>query len=46
MVYHGEKRGTQSLHLLGPPFITRPDPPAHIRQWDVTLNNVSHNQNH
>ncbi|KAJ8944429.1 hypothetical protein NQ318_002125 [Aromia moschata] len=38
MVYHGEKRGSQSIHLLGPspvPKIVSGNP----RNWDVTLKN-------
>lgn len=40
MVYHEEKRGVQSLHLLGP----SPAPKVgndHSRNWDIVLNNVS-----
>lgn len=41
MVYHEERRGSQSLHLLGPPPISKPDDAYQMRQWDVTLKNVS-----
>jgi len=40
MVYHGEKRGVQSIHLLGP----QPVPNAasdNTKSWPVVLNNVS-----
>jgi hypothetical protein len=39
MIYHGDKRGAQSLHLLGPPPIPKARG-ANIRNWDVTLQNV------
>ncbi|KAF2880698.1 hypothetical protein ILUMI_25476, partial [Ignelater luminosus] len=39
MVYHEERRGSQSLHLLGPPPISKPDDSYQTRQWDVTLKN-------
>ncbi|KAJ8966604.1 hypothetical protein NQ314_003434 [Rhamnusium bicolor] len=46
MVYHGEKRGAQSIHLLGPP----PVPKAiagHFTNWDITLKNVPrHREKH
>ncbi|KAF5296520.1 hypothetical protein FQR65_LT01510 [Abscondita terminalis] len=37
MVYHGERRGSQSIHLLGPPPIAKPDYSYQIRQWDIAL---------
>ncbi|KAB0792970.1 hypothetical protein PPYR_12590 [Photinus pyralis] len=37
MVYHGERRGTQSIHLLSPPRITKSDNSYQVRQWDVAL---------
>lgn len=40
MVYHGERRGSQSLHLLGPPPVSKMQP-GHSRQWDVVFENVS-----
>lgn len=42
MVYHGERKGSQSLHLLGPPPIpkTQVEKPKH---WDVVFENVSYN---
>ncbi|KAK9887700.1 hypothetical protein WA026_000021 [Henosepilachna vigintioctopunctata] len=36
MVYHGESRGVQSLHLLGPPPSTKVQG-EHIQSWDITL---------
>ncbi|RZC38667.1 MOXD1 -like 1 [Asbolus verrucosus] len=38
MIYHGDKRGAQSLHLLGPPPVPKARG-SNIRQWDVTLKN-------
>ncbi|XP_018561824.1 MOXD1 homolog 1 [Anoplophora glabripennis] len=46
MVYHGEKRGSQSIHLLGPPPVPKVAP-GHSRNWDITLKNfkVQNNMN-
>lgn len=41
MTYHGDKRGSQSLHLLGPSPVPKAQGP-NIRKWDVALQNVSH----
>ncbi|XP_060522348.1 MOXD1 homolog 1 [Cylas formicarius] len=38
MIYHEEKRGVQSLHLLGPPPVPKPTN-LHLRNWDVELKN-------
>ena len=40
MIYHGDKRGAQSLHLLGPPPVPKAAS-VNVRNWDVTLKNVS-----
>lgn len=40
MVFHGEKRGTQSIHLLGPPPVPKLAN-DYTRNWDVELKNVS-----
>ncbi|XP_018333725.1 MOXD1 homolog 1 [Agrilus planipennis] len=37
MVYHGSNRGSQSVHLIGPPQI--PKQISQTRNWDVTLKN-------
>jgi hypothetical protein len=44
MIYHGDKRGAQSLHLLGPPPIPKARG-ANIRNWDVTLQNFEFKDN-
>lgn len=44
MVYHEDKRGSQSLHLLGPPPVINTENPMHVRSWEVTLKNVSENR--
>lgn len=41
MVYHENKRGSQSLHLLGPPSPSGGDPAEQVRTWDVSLKDVS-----
>ncbi|XP_044759194.1 MOXD1 homolog 1 [Coccinella septempunctata] len=38
MVYHGESRGSQSLHLLGPPPVKRTEN-RNVKYWDITLEN-------
>lgn len=40
MVYHGDRRGSQSLHLLGPPPIPKM-PTVHSKHWDVVFEDVS-----
>lgn len=40
MLYHGEKRGSQSLHLLGPPPVPKMLS-GNSRQWDVVFEDVS-----
>ncbi|XP_017770957.1 PREDICTED: MOXD1 homolog 1 [Nicrophorus vespilloides] len=40
MVYHGASRGSQSLHLLAPSVVPKPDQAGHVRNWDVTLKNM------
>lgn len=40
LIFHGEKRGVQSVHLLGPPPVA-PQMNNRVRYWDVTLKNVS-----
>lgn len=40
MVFHGEKKGTQSIHLLGPPPVPKLAN-DYTRNWDVELKNVS-----
>lgn len=42
LVYHSEKRGAQSVHLLGPPPIERGESMPPTRHWDVTLDKVSY----
>ncbi|KAK9745804.1 Copper type II ascorbate-dependent monooxygenase, N-terminal domain [Popillia japonica] len=39
MIYHGENRGSQSLHLFGPPPVTQNEDLMYLRTWDVTLKN-------
>lgn len=42
LVYHGNEKGSQSIHLLGPPPVSKPSNLGeNIQHWDVTLNNVS-----
>ncbi|XP_022911259.2 MOXD1 homolog 1 [Onthophagus taurus] len=43
MIYHGEKRGSQSLHLFGPPPIVQNENPDFLRTWDVTLKDFTIN---
>ncbi|KAL1497332.1 hypothetical protein ABEB36_008314 [Hypothenemus hampei] len=38
MIYHDDKRGVQSVHLLGPPPVVKPQN-EFTRSWDVLLNN-------
>lgn len=44
MVYHGENRGYQSVHLLGPPPVARMSA-GHSTSWDVVLDNFNIPQN-
>ncbi|KAG5898697.1 hypothetical protein JTB14_030647 [Gonioctena quinquepunctata] len=39
MVYHEENRGSQSIHLLGPPPVPKM-PLGHSRHWDVVFENL------
>ncbi|XP_074030668.1 MOXD1 homolog 1 isoform X1 [Leptinotarsa decemlineata] len=40
MVYHEESRGSQSIHLLGPPPVMRM-PVGHSSQWNVLFENLN-----
>ncbi|XP_056643238.1 MOXD1 homolog 1 [Diorhabda sublineata] len=40
MVYHGENRGYQSIHLLGPPPVAKMSA-GHSTSWDVVLENFN-----
>lgn len=41
MLYHDDKRGTQSLHLFRPSIEAATDLLDGVSNWDVALNNVS-----
>ncbi|VEN34259.1 unnamed protein product [Callosobruchus maculatus] len=39
MVYHEDKRGSQSIHLMAPPPVPKM-PTGHYRHWDIAFENL------